>query len=242
MTDFDMLESLVDCRSVEELHAATKQLVNLIGYEHFIYGVQVNTSLTRPYQFVFNGYPDDWRNHYVEAGYQQVDPTVIHCIKERRVVPMIWDKRSFSTPVSSRLIGEAKEFGLGSGATFSIQGGRGEAAMLSLATPVNPDIARTDILGTLGKAQLLACYLHEAIQRLVLSKETLPLRQPALTGREKECLLWAADGKTTWEIARIIHVAERTVVFHLQNATRKMGVSTRQHAVARALSLGLVAP
>ena len=114
--------------------------------------------------------------------------------------------------------------------------------MLSLATPTNPNEARSDIVGTLGQAQLLACYLHEAIQRIVLSKQTTPLRRPTLTAREKECLTWAAEGKTAWEIANIVHIAERTAVFHLQNATRKMGVSTRQHAVARAVTLGLVTP
>ena len=242
MIELDALESLLNCHTAEELHAATRKLVNSIGYEHFIYGVQVNTSLTRPYQFVFSGYPNAWRDRYIEAGYQEVDPTVIHCIKQRRVVPLIWEKRHFSTPVSARLIGEAGEFGLGSGVTFSIQGGHGEAAMLSLATPLNPEVAQRDILGTLGRAQLLACYLHEAIQRVVLSKEALPLRQPALTDRERECILWAAEGKSAWEIAHIIRVAERTVIFHLQNATRKLGVSTRQHAVARAVSLGLIAP
>jgi DNA-binding CsgD family transcriptional regulator len=243
MTELDMLESLSDCDTIEQLHSATRKIVASIGYEHFIYGVQVNTSLTRPYQFVFSGYPDQWRDRYVEAGYQDIDPTVTHCIKQRRVVPVIWDKRFFgSTKLSAQMMGEASECGLGSGVTLSIQGGHGEAAMLSLAGPGTPEGVRRDAMGTLGSAQLLACYLHEAIQRVVLSKQALPLQQPTLTGREKECLLWAAEGKTTWEIANILKLADRTVVFHLQNASRKMGVSTRQHAVARALSLGLVSP
>lgn len=242
MTDLDTLESTLNCDSIEALHTATRKLVNQLGYEHFIYGVQVNTSVTRPYQFVFSGYPNGWRNRYVEAGYQDIDPTVTHCIKQRRVVPMVWEKRHFNSQVLERMLCEARDFGLGGGVTLSIQGGHGEAAMLSLATPTNPDDARRDVVGTLGRAQLLACYLHEAIQRIVLSRQTAPLCRPTLTERERECLTWAAEGKTTWEIANIIHVADRTVVFHLQNATRKMGVATRQHAVARALTLGLVAP
>jgi DNA-binding CsgD family transcriptional regulator len=242
MTDLDTLESTLNCNSIEELHTATRNFVNQLGYEHFIYGVQVNTSLTRPYQFVFSGYPEGWRDRYIEAGYQDIDPTVTHCIKQRRAVPIVWERRHFNSPVSERMMGEARDFGLRGGVTLSMQGRQGEAAMLSLATPANPDDARRDVVGTLGRAQLLACYLHEAIQRIVLSTQTAPLCRPTLTGREKECLTWAAEGKTTWEIAKIIHVADRTVVFHLQNATQKMGVATRQHAVARALALGLVAP
>jgi len=114
--------------------------------------------------------------------------------------------------------------------------------MLSLATFQTNRQAKSDILETLGRAQLLACYLHEAIQRVVLTKEALPLKRIRLTNRENECLLWAAEGKTSWEIANIIHTSERTITFHLQNVTRKMGVSTRQHAVARAIALGLIVP
>ena len=242
MNDLDTLEATLNCDSTEALHAATRTLVNQLGYENFIYGVQVNTSLTRPYQFVFSGYPTAWRDRYIEAGYQDIDPTVTHCIKLRRLMPMIWEKRYFNSQAGARMWSEAREFGLGAGVTLSIQGGHGEAAMLSLATPADPVAAQRDVVGTLGRAQLLACYLHEGIQRIVLSKQTTQVSRPALTEREKECLTWAAEGKTAWEIANIIHIAERTAVFHLQNATRKLGVSTRQHAVARALALGLVAP
>lgn len=238
----DLFESLLGYQSVEELYAATSRIVTHLGFEHFIYGVRVNLSLTRPYQFVLSGYPKEWRTHYIETGYETIDPTVHHCIKDRRVTPIIWGSQVFRNQSAAKLENEAKEFGLASGASFPVQGRNGEAAMLSLATPRANRQAKHDILETLGRAQLLACYLHEAIQRVVLTKEVLPLQKIKLTGREKECLLWAAEGKTSWEIANIIHTSERTVIFHLQNVTRKMGVSTRQHAVARALSLGLVSP
>ncbi len=63
-----------------------------------------------------------------------------------------------------------------------------------------------------------------------------------LTEREKECLLWASEGKTGGEIADILNISERTVTFHLQNAGQKMGTCNRQHAISRALTLGLIAP
>ncbi len=94
----------------------------------------------------------------------------------------------------------------------------------------------------MGKAQLLGCYLHEAVQRIVLSKGPVALKSVNLTDREKECLLWAAEGKTGWEIANIVNISERTVTFHLQNAAHKMGVVNRQQAISRALSMGLIEP
>ncbi|WP_437570306.1 helix-turn-helix domain-containing protein [Sorangium sp. So ce542] len=47
-------------------------------------------------------------------------------------------------------------------------------------------------------------------------------------------------GKTSWEIGVNLAMSERTVNFHLHNASAKLGVSNRQHAVAKAMLLGLL--
>jgi LuxR family transcriptional activator of bioluminescence operon len=70
----------------------------------------------------------------------------------------------------------------------------------------------------------------------------LPFKPTELTPRERECLLWAAEGKTSWETAQILGISERTVIFHLRNVTEKLNVSSRQQAIARAISQGLIAP
>ncbi|MBY3123131.1 helix-turn-helix domain-containing protein [Rhizobium laguerreae] len=36
----------------------------------------------------------------------------------------------------------------------------------------------------------------------------------SLSPREKECLLWIAQGKTSWETAVIMGISENTVAFH----------------------------
>lgn len=63
-----------------------------------------------------------------------------------------------------------------------------------------------------------------------------------ITAREKECIFWACEGKTSWEISKIAGISERTVTFHLNNVAKKLGASNRQHAVARAILTGLVSP
>ena len=151
-------------------------------------------------------------------------------------------EKFFSGGPATKLRNEAIEHGLANGASFPVHGGRGEFSALNLASSRNSSEVKCDILAQLGKAQLLACYVHEAVQRVVLSKGPLPLKKISLTGREKECLLWAADGKSSWEISQIINVSEHTVVFHLRNVVRKMGVTNRRQAVARALSLRLISP
>uniref|UniRef100_UPI00031F1939 LuxR C-terminal-related transcriptional regulator n=1 Tax=Bradyrhizobium sp. (strain ORS 278) TaxID=114615 RepID=UPI00031F1939 len=63
-----------------------------------------------------------------------------------------------------------------------------------------------------------------------------------LSDREKACLEWAALGKSSWEVDRILAISEHTVVFHIKNAMRKLGVASRTLAAVRAMELGLIQP
>jgi pimeloyl-ACP methyl ester carboxylesterase/DNA-binding CsgD family transcriptional regulator len=53
-----------------------------------------------------------------------------------------------------------------------------------------------------------------------------------LSSREDEVLRWVARGKPNAEIATALYVSESTVRKHLQNAYRKLGVTSRTAAVA----------
>ena len=87
---------------------------------------------------------------------------------------------------------------------------------------------------------LLAAKLTEASERMQVSSAAEEGED--LSEREIECLKWAGEGKTAWEIAMILEISERTVVFHLSNATKKLAASTRQHAISKALLRGILVP
>lgn len=61
-----------------------------------------------------------------------------------------------------------------------------------------------------------------------------------ISARERECLNWAAKGKTSWEISQILGVTESTIIYHLRNATRKLNAANRLHAVAKALKASII--
>lgn len=63
-----------------------------------------------------------------------------------------------------------------------------------------------------------------------------------LTLREQQVLTWVAQGKSSWEIGRIIMCEECTVNFHCRNIMGKLNVSTRAHALIKAVGLGLINP
>lgn len=89
----------------------------------------------------------------------------------------------------------------------------------------------------------------EGLQALALkfvatyAEATLPtpdVGAARLTRREIQCLKWAAAGKTDVEISLIVGIALPTVRFHVNNASRKLGVTGRGQAVRQAALLGYI--
>lgn len=62
----------------------------------------------------------------------------------------------------------------------------------------------------------------------------------SISDRERECLQWASQGKTSWETSQILGVTESTIIYHLRNATRKLNAANRVHAVAKALKASII--
>jgi LuxR family quorum sensing-dependent transcriptional regulator len=62
-----------------------------------------------------------------------------------------------------------------------------------------------------------------------------------LSGREREVLTWATQGKSAREIGEILRITKRTVDAHTQNAIRKLGATNRTHAVVVALRDQMIA-
>ena len=56
-----------------------------------------------------------------------------------------------------------------------------------------------------------------------------------LKSREKEVLNWVMQGKSTWDIGKIINLRESTVKFHIDKIMKKLHAVNRTHAVAIAM-------
>jgi DNA-binding CsgD family transcriptional regulator len=61
-----------------------------------------------------------------------------------------------------------------------------------------------------------------------------------LTVREIECLRWSASGKSSEEIAIILHISAHTVNGYLKTAMRKLDAVNRMQAVVRAYRFRLI--
>ena len=134
---------------------------------------------------------------------------------------------------------EAQAFGLQAGLSFAVHEQPGVTGIFSLARDKVLDLQGQDLAALIGRAQMFASLLHHAVARIDLPK-LLPQQNATLTAREQECLKWAADGKTAWEIGQILSIAERTAVFHVNNVIQKMGAANKTQAIVRAVALKLV--
>jgi DNA-binding CsgD family transcriptional regulator len=61
-----------------------------------------------------------------------------------------------------------------------------------------------------------------------------------LTKRQIECLYWAQEGKSAFDIGLILGISPRTVEGHLAKVCRTLGVRTRIQAIVKARELGLL--
>lgn len=95
------------------------------------------------------------------------------------------------------------------------------------------------LMQLIGGLQLLAAHALTAADRLLgpkVDKNDLP----KLTKRELDVLSWTSQGKTAWEVSVILGMSEKTVNFHLGNAMRKLGVSSKHLAVLKCVAGGLL--
>jgi len=88
----------------------------------------------------------------------------------------------------------------------------------------------------LAFAQMKCCYALSQIPQLLAEAAT----QDPLSDRERECLFWVAEGKTTDEIAVILGVSSNTVNSYITHAIQKFSASNRSMAIATAIRSGIL--
>lgn len=234
-----MIEELAAADSVECVHAICSRICREFGFDFFLYAARTPTSLINPALTVISGFPAPWWEHYKQQDYVRVDPVLAYC--STHITPLDWGTLRPQNPLAKTFLREAQDFGLHHGISFPVHSAKGDSALWSLVTnrPTAETAAR--IREVTPQACLLAVYLHEAVRRIIQIEE-IPTATQQLSAREKECLLWAAEGKTSWETSKILGIAERTVIFHLQNAATKLNTTSRPQTIARAISTGQLLP
>jgi DNA-binding CsgD family transcriptional regulator len=235
------LQRFSNCQTVDEIRALCDAYCRQLGFNHFVFALRASSQFADAQVVVVDGYPSSWVSHYFEHAFYEVDPVMSYCTGS--IFPIVWqDLQVAPSSPAIRMMNEAGDFGLKSGLSMPIHGANGELGVLSFSVdrPSECPNGREMAINALPFLQLLAPYVHEAVRRV--SQLNLDKKAQPLSIREQECLRWVADGKSSWEIARILNVSERTINFHLNNAILKLGASSRQHAVVKAVLQRAIRP
>jgi DNA-binding CsgD family transcriptional regulator len=238
-SEADFTAEIESAPGLPQVADACRDFARSLGFEHFIFGFRTPISLTHPCQFILSGFPRAWREHYDKHSYLAIDPVITRALSS--ILPFAWDELDKTDPRVAQLFREAAEHGLAHGFSVPVHGGRGEGGVLSLARPQPPlPASPLERQGLFQRAQWFAAVLQTKLKSLVF-EEVTPDARP-LTPRERDCLRLAAEGQSAQDIARVLNIAERTVVFHLNHAEEKLGATRRQHAIARGVALGQIEP
>lgn len=184
---------------------------------------------------LISSYPKTWTSRYFDLHYEQLDPVVRRARLEHDVFS--WGSgapKPAGTREQRKFLEEATSFGIESGITVPIRGGFGRTAAFTLATDDRAMRPEQLIAKSKDVVQLVGLYFHTH----VAARLGAVCDQDAgegLTQRERQCLAWAARGKTVADTAILVGIAPRTVVFHLENARRKLEATSIAQCVAEAL-------
>ena len=181
---------------------------------------------------LISSYPVKWTDHYLRESYEQVDPVIVKVLATPE--PFQWGREFPSTRLTKpqcALLDEAAHFGIRCGFTVPVHNPRGPIAAVTFAADERHASFQRCIEQHRHVLQLMAMYFHVHAQRCLTSNRVID--GVTLSPRELECLEWAAQGKSAWEIGRLLNISRRTAAFHLDNAKTKFGVRTICQAVAK---------
>ena len=191
-----------------------------------------SASVLRNEEHVFSRIsPPGWESFYAERRFQDVNylPREVR----RRAEPFKWWEISLVYAKERALAQALIDKGFGDGIATPCHGPGGYVGVVSLAFERLEEVSPADR----SAIQFASVVLHNRMRSLSSLGST---DMPKLSGRERDCLGFVAQGKSDWEISVILGVSHTTVISHVQNAKRKLGAATRAQAVAHCLTAGLL--
>jgi LuxR family transcriptional activator of conjugal transfer of Ti plasmids len=186
-------------------------------------------------------YPGSWVKQYCANRYDRIDPVIARSIAT--TLPFSWSTTQTDIKLTKKqkwFFEEAREFGISDGVTIPIHDRQGKVATLTVSACGSRSAFADRVEQYRHELHLIAIYLHARLRNA--TPALVPQLRPCLTQRERSCLQWVARGKSASDIAEIISISRRTVVFHTENAKRKLGVATAQPAVARGRMYDIISP
>lgn len=231
-------ELITKLQTVETEHQIKNfifHLIEMLEIDHFLIGIFSPLSMNKTNALTIDNYPEGWRKVYDEQQLMPIDPIIHYCANNHS--PLFWeDIANEETTRIKKVIFAGEQAGF----TVPLHGPMGAFGLFSLSISSEQEVDKKILSKALTVIQLTLPTLQDALIRV--RKDLFKTEKVNLTTREIECLTWATEGKSAWEISKILTLSERTITFHLKNATLKLGCANRYQAIAKAIITGVICP
>jgi LuxR family transcriptional regulator, quorum-sensing system regulator CciR len=218
----------------EALADALAEIVRDLGFSYFALTHHVDVRRSSAAIRIHN-YPDGWAEWFDEQSLGATDP--VHRASNITSVGFAWSRLPDMialTPQDRRILDLARKEGIGEGFTVPAHVPGEAHGSCSFACVAGEPFSEQH----LPLLQLVGAFAFEAARRM---RRTRFSKGPIeLTDRQRECVMWAARGKSDWEIAKVLGVSEATVGEHLRHAFERYGVGKRTLVAVHALFDGTI--
>lgn len=228
----DVLERLANSDSLSQLQDAVTEIRDSYDVEHIVFhcvraGGEQWAALT---------YPPDWVDIYVDQDFQTIDPVVLTCFRSFTAVD--WKTLDWTARPARTLLAEALGHGLGNqGCSLPIRGPAGQFALFTVNHRADDDQWARFTRDYMDGLLLAAFYVNER----ALEIEGRPDKSaPNLSPRERDALSMLAAGRSRAQAAERLSISEHTLRVYIESARHKLGALNTTHAVANAMSRGLI--
>lgn len=238
---FDRIDAFVRDVSEVETEAALAELLAEIseemGFAYFALAHHVDIRRAPGPSIRLANYPLDWIAYFDEQRLGPSDP--VHRASQLTNVGFSWSKLPSLirlTPRDREVLELAGLRGVGDGFTIPAHVPGEANGSCSFATATGQPLSADH----LPLAQLVGAFAFEAARRVWQVRHPSLAPRPQLTDRQRDCVVWAARGKSDWEIARILGLSPETVTQYLKRARERYGVSKRTMLAVHALFDGTI--
>ena len=225
---------LEDVQRLEDLQHITEQMRDCLGIDHLVYhwiGAQGA-------QYGCGTYTPDWLARYVAQGYLRVDPVIQGCFQ--RFHPVDWKALDWSSKAARAYLKDALRHGVGNqGFTVPVRGPNGQFALFTVNHSCD-DVLWSSFIAQWRAELILAAHGINA-KALELMPGPATQAPVALSPRELDAMRLLASGLSRAQVAAELNISEHTVRVYIEGARFKLGALNTTHAVARAMSCGLIA-
>jgi DNA-binding CsgD family transcriptional regulator len=179
-------------------------------------------------------YSRDWQTRYFLKDYVHVDPVIAR--GRNGLLPFDWETMATGDPILQAFFADAAKHGVGrNGLSIPVRNREGVHALVSFTS----DHSRTEWdlykRTNMVKLQRLSALIDSAAD--VEAKLPSPV---TLSKGEEQCLVWAAKGKTSREIAEVMNLGFGSVNARLDTARSKLHCMNLSHAIAVAVATGVI--